>query len=123
MRCLKLSVIVFALTASTVAQAQNPAPPAKPEAATSEAAENPRIRQLETDLSKLRDTSPEAAAVMVELIDAYHAEGRVSEQHGCGDARSAFRASRCPEAPAKAATSTPYGMPFRATMRDLVGAP
>src|SRR5262245_8607727 len=36
-----------------------------------------KINQLESNLSKLRDTSPEAAAVMLELVDAYHAEGRV----------------------------------------------
>jgi TolA-binding protein len=62
---------------STIASAQAPATAPAAPAATPEAAENPRVRQLETDLSKMRDTSPEAAAVMVELIDLYHAEGRV----------------------------------------------
>lgn len=36
-----------------------------------------RINRLEAELSKLADSSTEAAGVMLELIDAYHAEGRV----------------------------------------------
>src|SRR3982751_4839037 len=33
--------------------------------------------QLEADLGKVRDTSPEAAEVMLKLIDLYHEQGRV----------------------------------------------
>ncbi|MBL8826337.1 MAG: tetratricopeptide repeat protein [Planctomycetaceae bacterium] len=36
-----------------------------------------QITQLEGELSKLRDTSSEAADVMVKLVEAYYAEGRV----------------------------------------------
>jgi TolA-binding protein len=48
--------------------------------AQEQAAVNPndaKIQQLEGQLSKLRDTSPEAAGVMLQLIDAYHADARV----------------------------------------------
>ena len=36
-----------------------------------------KASQLEAELGKLRDTSPEAAALMLELVDMYHGDGRV----------------------------------------------
>jgi len=77
MRSLVATLLVLASPFADTVLAQAPAPAATAPAAPAAQPENPKIRQLEADLSKLRDTSPEAAAVMVQLIDLYYAEGRV----------------------------------------------
>ncbi|HVC96761.1 MAG TPA: tetratricopeptide repeat protein [Pirellulales bacterium] len=38
---------------------------------------NARMSRLEAELGKVRDTSPEAADIMLELVDLYHANARV----------------------------------------------
>src|SRR5258708_4446492 len=38
---------------------------------------NARMSQLEAELGKGRDTSPQAADLMLELVELYHANGRV----------------------------------------------
>lgn len=73
MRMFSRLVVVTALmgsTSSVLAQA-----PAASQTAPS--ANEVQINKLEAELSKLRDTSPEAADVMLKLVDAYHADGRV----------------------------------------------
>jgi len=66
------TVLAVVLAFVEVAGAQSPAP-AKPAAS----ANDEKINRLESELAKLADTSPEAADVMLQLIDAYYAEGRV----------------------------------------------
>lgn len=82
MRSLISKLLVIAAPAvvapyATDALAQAPAPAATAPAAAPAQPENPKIRELEGALSKMRDTSPEAAGVMVQLIDLYYEEGRV----------------------------------------------
>ncbi|MCE9603630.1 MAG: tetratricopeptide repeat protein [Planctomycetia bacterium] len=77
MRSLIGTLLVLVTAFANSAKAQTPAPAAAAPTPPPAAVEDPRIRQMEGSLSKLRDTSPEAAALMVELIDAYYAEGRV----------------------------------------------
>ena len=61
---------------TTSAQAQPAA--TTPTAVEAKAVEtSQKAAKLEADLGKLRDTSPEAAEVMIQLIDLYHANGRV----------------------------------------------
>jgi TolA-binding protein len=71
----QIAGIPFAGT--VLAQAPAAVPTATAPAAPAATPENPKIRELEAALSKERDTSAEAAAIMVQLIDLYHAEGRV----------------------------------------------
>jgi TolA-binding protein/SOS-response transcriptional repressor LexA len=57
--------------------AQAPAANQAAAAAPLVTANEEQINKLEAELSKLRDTSPEAADVMLKLADLYHADGRV----------------------------------------------
>jgi lipopolysaccharide biosynthesis regulator YciM len=70
--CLAFSCIALAI--SPVA-AQQPAA-AVPPLLTDEAIST-QAAKLEAELSKLRDTSPEAAEIMLKLTDLYHQHGRV----------------------------------------------
>ena len=69
--------LVTLLLASSAAMAQPPAAAAAPQVSAASQANAALITQLEGDLSKLRDTSPEAADVMVKLVELYYTEGRV----------------------------------------------
>lgn len=73
-----LSSIAFTLilAASSPAVAQQPAAPSATLKLTEEAIST-QAAKLEADLSKLRDTSPEAAELMLKLTDLYHEHGRV----------------------------------------------
>ncbi|MDB5388517.1 MAG: Tetratricopeptide 2 repeat protein [Planctomycetaceae bacterium] len=68
-----IAVQCLALAGST-ALAQQPAAAAP---ALTEDAVSAQAAKLEADLSKLRDTSPEAAELMLKLTDLYHQHGRV----------------------------------------------
>jgi hypothetical protein len=61
------SIVLIAVVLGTAQAAVAQAPSAADE----------KINRLEAELSKLADTSPDAAGVMLELLDAYYAEGRV----------------------------------------------
>ena len=77
---MRTSILTAAMLAllfadSAFAQPAKPETPAKPDAKAEES--NQKASQLEADLSKLRDTTPEAAPLMLELVDLYHANARV----------------------------------------------
>jgi TolA-binding protein len=65
----------------SIAWAQYPAteeaPAEEPAATPEDDAVGQQAAQLEAELGKLRDTTPEAGELMLQLIDLYHADGRV----------------------------------------------
>ncbi|MEK6238260.1 MAG: hypothetical protein N2C14_26390, partial [Planctomycetales bacterium] len=67
-----LSLAVLALPLAAVGQDQDPDPAAKPLDEISR-----KASQLEGDLNKYKDNTPQAAATMLQLVDLYHASGRV----------------------------------------------
>ena len=77
---LVVAALLSGMASSVGAQAPAPAkqtPSAAPAATPAPSANEEQITKLEAELSKLRDTSPEAADVMLKLVDLYAAEGRV----------------------------------------------
>ena len=77
---LVVAALLSGMASSVGAQAPAPAkqtPAAAPAATPAPSANEEQITKLEAELSKLRDTSPEAADVMLKLVDLYAAEGRV----------------------------------------------
>ena len=72
------SLLVVAFMNEAVAQQANA--PAKAEAAEDSKQLDPvsqEAAKLEADLNKFKDTSPEAAELLVKLTDLYHLHGRV----------------------------------------------
>ena len=78
---LVVAALLSGMASSVGAQAPAPAkqtPAAAPAATPAPSANEEQITKLEAELSKLRDTSPEAADVMLKLVDLYAAEGYVA---------------------------------------------
>lgn len=70
------ALLIAALVASFVGSAANSQPEAaKPQAAGDDV--SLKAAKLEAELSKLRDNTPEAAPLLLELVDLYHANARV----------------------------------------------
>src|SRR5690349_21416228 len=67
--------ILFAVALGSPAFAQAPAPAAPATAADDEVTR--AASALESELTKYKNTTPEAAEVMVKLIDLYHKHGRL----------------------------------------------
>lgn len=67
------------LLAASSAMAQLAAPSAQPGAGAKPAADaaSEQTSRLEAELGKVRDASPEAAELMLQLVDLYHQHGRV----------------------------------------------
>ncbi|MGE0608924.1 MAG: tetratricopeptide repeat protein, partial [Pirellulales bacterium] len=67
--------LVFACSARAQEAAEQPAADPAADAAVDEIGQ--QAAQLEAELGKLRDSSPEAAELLLQLIDLYHSDGRV----------------------------------------------